>query len=146
MATKRVSKKVTITKKEVVAQIVPQNTTKTSLFPKITRFITESWKMMVVSFLSGLLIMGIFLQGLSLQKNLAAERKTSTDREKIAIEINRWKKNLEKYPDYRDGYYKLASLEYKLGNIEESKKYIKKALRLDPNFKEGQVLGAEVGL
>ncbi len=43
-------------------------------------------------------------------------------------------------------YYKIASLDYRVGNIDESKEYLKKALEIDPNFKDGYVLGAKVGL
>ena len=62
------------------------------------------------------------------------------ERERIVSEINHWGKVVSKYSDYRDAYFKLAVLEYQLGDNEKSKKYLEKALKLDPNFDKGREL------
>ena len=47
---------------------------------------------------------------------------------------------IKTYPNYRDGYFRLATLEYELGNRNKAKEYVQKALELDPNFEEGRRL------
>src|SRR3989344_8160558 len=114
-------------------------------FPNIYRFITEQWILIAVSFLSGLIIIAIILQSLILQKNLQIEKNMISDREKTAVELNFWKSLLPKYKNYRDLDFKIANLEYKLGNIEEAKFYLKKSLELDPNFKKGREMEKQLG-
>ncbi len=45
-----------------------------------------------------------------------------------------WQEIVAAKPDYRDGYYALAVLAYKLGKIEESTKYLESVRKLDPNY------------
>jgi tetratricopeptide (TPR) repeat protein len=124
-------------------------------FPSIFRFITEGYlirgdrrylKLFVVSFISGFLIIGILLQTTQLMKNMQQLKIAQEERQKILTEIDYLKNLTQKYDGYRDVYFQIATLEYKLGNTEESKKYLKKALDADPNFKAGRVLGARVGI
>ena len=126
-----------------------------ALFPKNLRLITEftfsqgqsyTIKVFLTSVVSLFLLGLIFLQGVSIwytmqQKELLAEQRLQTENE-----VRYWESLANKYQGYRDIYYKIGALEYKLGNIPESQKYVKKALELDPNFPEGHVLGAHVGL
>lgn len=67
-------------------------------------------------------------------------QKLKNEREKIIFEINHWEKVVTNYKDYRDAYFKLAVLEYQLGESEKSKNYLNKALELDPNFEKGREL------
>mgnify|MGYP004417280321 FL=1 len=62
------------------------------------------------------------------------------------MKITYWEGISEKYKGYRDVYYRIAALQFKVGNVAASQEYVKKALELDPNFPEGHVLGAKVGL
>lgn len=142
MAAKRVTKK-QIKSAEVDA---PPSSNKVSLFPRITRFITESWKLIATSFISGILLILIMIQAANLYNNTQKIKKVKRDHEKVVREIKYWKSTLGKYDNYRDSYFKIASLDYRVGNIDESKEYLKKALEIDPNFKDGYVLGAKVGL
>lgn len=80
------------------------------------------------------------LQQIKQQQYLAQERV------RLQREIQYWQGVADKYKGYRDVYYRIASLQYRLGNVEESQKYVKKALELDPNFPEGSVLGAKIGI
>lgn len=59
-------------------------------------------------------------------------------REEINMEIKHWQEIVNTYKDYRDGYFKLAILEYRLKDLEKSKYYLDKALTLDPNFEQGR--------
>lgn len=116
----------------------PQTEKKPSFFPKIYRFITESWKLIVVSFASAFLLIAIALQSISLYQNLQEERKLKATRSKTIAELNHWKQIAGKYKNYRDAYFKIATLEYRLGNIQEAKINLKKTLELDPNFDKGR--------
>lgn len=72
----------------------------------------------------------------SYQKKQAIDKK----RKEINNEISYWKSIVDKYKDYRDGYFQLAILEYRLKDFNKSKFYLDKALALDPNFEKGRVL------
>lgn len=65
------------------------------------------------------------------EKNITAQLNEQRDH---------WENVIGKYPDYRDGYYQLAILEYNLGNKEKAKNYLEKAFEIDANFEEGREL------
>lgn len=98
-----------------------------------------------MSFLSGLILVAIVLQGVRLQTNLQKEKIILQERQMLTSEVSYWKDVSGKYTNYRDVYYRLAVLEYKLGNFEESQKQLQKALEIDPNFEQGRVLGEKIG-
>ncbi len=134
-------------------QKLPQSTT--ALFPRNHRFITEyrfsqsdshTIKILLISMFSIFLLGLIFLQGVTFWYNLQERAVFAQERLNMQQEITYWMQVSDKYKGYRDVYYRIASLEYKLGNTVEAQAYVKKALDLDPNFSEGRVLGAKVGL
>lgn len=59
---------------------------------------------------------------------------------KLYGEKQHWERVVAKYPDYRDGYYQLAIIEYSLGNKEQAKYYLVKTFEIDANFEEGKEL------
>lgn len=120
--------------------------TKIPLFPKIYRFITEQWVIIFVSFLSGLMTIAIAIQGLILRENLKIEKSLESDRMKTEQELKYWKKEAQKYTDYRDLDFKIANLEYKLGHIDEARNYLKKVMEIDPNFEKGREMEKQIGL
>ena len=126
-----------------------------ALFPKNLRFITEytfapshsrTIKIILISAVSLFLLALIFLQSMVLWYNIRQQESFSQQRAQAQKEVSYWEGVANKYQGYRDVYYRVAALQYKLGNIAESQKFIKKALDLDPNFPEGRVLGAKIGL
>ncbi len=128
---------------------------KTKQFPKIPRFITEKiysprnahiYKISVISFFSGIMLIGIVLQANILFQNIKIAKKVVKEREQVIGQVVYWKTVSEAHAGNRDIYYRIATLQYKLGNVEQSREYIRKALELDPNFDEAKVLGAKVGL
>ena len=123
-------------------------------FPKNIRFITEysftasqthTIKILLVSSFSVFLLALIFLQGIAFWNNIKSQQSLMNERTKLQNEVTYWEGIADKYKGYRDVYYRIASLQYKLGNVTVAQEYIKKALELDPNFPEGQVLGARIG-
>lgn len=125
------------------------------LFPRNIRSITEytfshsqekNVKVLLVSSFSVFLLTLIFLQGVTLWYNHQQREVYAQQRVYLEEEVVYWQQVSDKYQGYRDVYYRIAALEYKLGNTLASQEYIKKALKIDPNFSEGRVLGTKVGL
>lgn len=137
-------------------QKLPQSATKViALFPSNIRSITETsltpsqsqnLKVGLVSTFSLFLIALIFLQGVTLWYNVKQQEVYMQERAHIEKEVAYWQQVAYKYKGYRDVYYRIATLQFKLGNVSASQEYLKKALELDPNFPEGRVLGTKVGL
>lgn len=63
---------------------------------------------------------------------LIANQKTSP--QKIQSEIKFWQLQIAKFPSSRDAYLKLAVLNWRLYRNFEAKKYLSKALAIDPNL------------
>lgn len=133
---------------------MPQAST-LALFPKNLRAITEytfshsqsyTIKIILTSVVSIFLLGLIFLQGVSIWYTMQQKELLAQQRLQMENEVKYWEGIANKYQGYRDVYYRIAALQYKLGNVSESQKYVKKALELDPNFPEGHVLGAHIGL
>lgn len=51
-----------------------------------------------------------------------------------------WQTVISSHPDYRDGYYALAVLAYKLGRDADVGMYIGQVQKIDPNFVENERL------
>ena len=136
-------------------KLPPSQSNVVALFPKNIRFITEYTfsetqsqylKVTIVSIFSLFLIALIAILGSTIWFNIKVQQSLSQEKIQLQNEVTYWQNLAEKYKGYRDIDYRIAALQYKLGNISESRKYVKKALQLDPNFPEGRVLGAHVGL
>ncbi len=136
--------------KRFFKSIKPQAATlapKVFKFPSISLTIPE--KMLGLSFLSpvfiiafivSFLIMAIGIVGNDLRNNFTKLSEVNKERAVTQAQIIEWKGALNSYKNYKDGYYMLSVLEYKLGNYQESFEYIKKALVIDPNYKEAKIL------
>jgi tetratricopeptide (TPR) repeat protein len=107
-------------------------------FPKISRFITERW--FVCGFLCGVLVVCIVIVHNTIAVNAQKKHDLEIKRQKIQQQISFWQENIRKYPDYRDGYFQLALLEYQLGDIQSAQSYLNKVESLDPNFQEAYQL------
>lgn len=85
-------------------------------------------------------IVAIIILGYDLYGNIKDREKIDLERANIAKEISFWQSFLEKNRDYRDGYLRLAILEYQLRNVNNAKIYLNKALEIDPNFEKTKEL------
>jgi len=117
---------------------------KLDLFPKIFRFITEQAELLVISFVSGFVIIGIVLQSVRLSENMQKITVIEAERLQLSKELSYWQDVSRQYIGYRDVYLKIAGLQYQLGDLSQAKTSVDKALSLDPNFRDGQVLGASI--
>lgn len=116
------------------------------LFPKIYRFITERWKLIVAGIISAIIVAGIILQSISLFNNMQEQQRIKAKRGSVEKELSFWKNQLTKYKDARDIYFRIATLEYELGDKEAARVNLEKTLELDPNFKEGREMEQQLGL
>lgn len=110
-------------------------------FPRISRFITErAGYERIAIILSLILIIATGFIGYQLYVNFQEKQKLDAEREKISQEIEHWQGIISKYKNFRDAYFQLAVLEYRVGEFEKAKSYLKKTLELDPNFEKGREL------
>lgn len=115
-------------------------------FPKIYRFITDPLRrieasksltsalklqFLVFAFLA--LIVLSLITIFDLLSNVQKEREQTFQREKLISELKTWESIAQEFPNFKDAYYELAVISYKLGDFEKAREYIKKALFLDPN-------------
>ncbi len=87
-----------------------------------------------ICFICGIVLMGMLLVERSIAQNYNQLQTAKAARASIEKQVIQWKTIIQKYSDYRDGYYHLAILEYELGNKMDAQKYNKQALIIDPNF------------
>ena len=76
----------------------------------------------------------------SLYDSYKKKQEIDKTRQEIVSSILYWERVIDRYKDYRDGYFQLAVLEYRLTNFERSRDYLDKALTIDPNFEKGRML------
>lgn len=106
------------------------------LFGKYPQFkLPSNYRTITIVIISLFLFFLIFLISLDFYKNLLKKQEIEATRTKLTSEIQFWQKVIEKYKDYRDAYFQLAVLEYKLGNFERARDFLQKTSTLDPNFK-----------
>jgi hypothetical protein len=58
----------------------------------------------------------------------------------IEMQIASWKGIVEQYKGYRDGFYQLAVLEYRIGNNQAAQEYLEETLVTDPSYKAAKQL------
>ena len=89
-------------------------------------------------FLILIFILTGIIVGMDLQKNLTLKDNIDSQRQKISQDLKFWESFIEKHKVYRDAYFQASILEYKLGDTNKAKMYVKKGLVLDPNSENGK--------
>ena len=102
-------------------------------------------KYFIISFLTTFLGVALTLQGITVQKSLNDLQNLEGKREKLEKEVLYWEGIATSHKSYRDAYFKLALLQYQLGNKEKARLYIEKTLEIDPNFTPALDFGQVVG-
>lgn len=87
-----------------------------------------------------LTIFAILFFSFDLFANIQKQREITFQKEKIQSEIKLWENVTSKFKDYKEAYYKLAVLNYELGDIDKAKYYLSKSLYIDPNFEKAREL------
>ena len=107
-------------------------------FPNIIRIFTEKYFLgFIISFI---LVVLLIVVGLDLYKDIKDQQKIEKERKDVISKIQYWEGIVNKYKDYRDAYFQLALLEYRLKNFDKAKSYVQKTLSIDPNFEKGREL------
>jgi len=83
---------------------------------------------------------------MAISQNFDKANKTKFAREQLTTEVRNLKILETQYKNYRDIFFRIAILDYRLGNLTEARTYIKKSLEVDPNFNEGLAFGKKVGI
>ena len=137
--------------KKIVYEKEGKQETKAWKFPSISRIIPEtslfvSFPKVFLLFLSVFLVLVMSTliyfvgrTGISYAQALK-ERETTEKQYQYWLEISRT------YPSYRDAYFMLALLSYKLEEEQKTKEYLEVVYRLDPGYKQGQRFAAKVGM
>lgn len=117
--------------------------------PRIFRPIPEYFNtrnvfIVSISFLSGILLMAILFEEHDIEQQYRQLQSLNAQRQFVQQEVGQWQQVVNKYPDYRDGYFHLAVLEYQLGNKNAVQNYNEQALKLDPNFNSGIILAKKL--
>lgn len=94
----------------------------------------------LVIFICSLLTVGIGILAVDVFGNVKERKELENSRALLMKEKKYWEGVIDAYSDYRDGYFKLATINYQLGNIESARINVKKVLELDPNFEPGRKL------
>jgi len=105
-------------------------------FPNSIRIFTEKFFLgYIVSFI---LVVLLIVVGLDLYKDIKDQQTIEKERKDVISKIQYWQGIVDKYKDYRDAYFQLAVLEYRLKNFDKAKAYLSKTLLIDPNFEKGR--------
>jgi len=125
-------------KKKTLKNSKIKEKSKTKHFPNIIRIFTEKY---FLGFLVTFILVAMLLAvGMYLYRDIKVQQKTEKERKVIISKIQYWQGIVDKYKDYRDAYFQLAILEYRLRDFNKSKFYLDKSLAIDPNFEKGREL------
>lgn len=113
-------------------------------FPKIFRFITEKSLLLVIGLVSLVVLTAIILEGVKLQNTLQQADLAKEERIKLTKELAYWQSVTRQYNNYRDAYFKVAILQYQLGEMFQAKETLNKVVALDPNFENAHILSARI--
>lgn len=116
-------------------------------FPNISRFITEEVVAKVRSIVktpaffihifSGIILLAIAFQASTMLHTWKQFSSMQQQEAKLYQEVSYWQDITKRFANYRDGYFSLAVLYYRLGNDVKARENIEKALSIDPRFEQG---------
>ncbi len=95
-------------------------------------------------FLLGFLVTTLLLLAVDVLFVFQKQKEIDFEKAKLNSEIRLWENIVQKYPS-KDTYFRLAKLEYRVGDLDKSKYYTDKALYMDPNFGQAQEFKKTLG-
>ncbi len=110
--------------------------------PSISRSIPDKLKTDHLVFLGGILciLTAILIVSVDLYSNYKLQRQLTNEKIKVLNEMVFWQNEVKSRPDYRDGYFSLALLNYQLKDFDKASENLNKVMILDPNFEKGREL------
>lgn len=135
-------------------KIVPQQIVKARVikFPSISLIFPDYRRIsslvispvFIVNFIAGFVVMAIALAGISLRSHYMELLRIQSMKEQVQHEYQYWQGVVRSHGAYRDGYFHLATIAYRLGKLPEARSYIKETLTLDPLFQPAVSLAEEI--
>ncbi len=110
--------------------------------PSNSRIIPEKLLSDHIVFLGGILciLLAILIVSLNLYTNYERQKELAKEQIKVLNELAYWQNEIKIKPDYRDGYFRLAILNYQLKDFDKANENLEKTMNLDPNFEKGREL------
>lgn len=96
--------------------------------------------MLVALLIGSILLLHLILFAQNLYSDYQETKRKEVQKQQIEAEIRKWEKIARQRPDYRDAYFELAVLTYRLGRLAETRFYLRRVFELDPNFEAGREL------
>jgi len=129
------------------AEVKPKKARVKLQFPRNYRIIPEGWKGDEVFFFFGALfiLVAILIVAFDFFLNLKEQGKITDEKVALIKEQIFWQEETSKNPGYRDAYFSLALVDYRLNDIKSTKLNLEKSLSLDPTFQEGNALRQIIG-
>lgn len=135
--------------REIKPQLVSKTKTKQEL-PTISQSITElpekiitggfTWKKGFFLMIA-LVVLGFTIwQGILLLQKAIVLTKIISQRQSLMRDQRLWESIVKNYPSYRDAYFQLAVISYRLKDEEKESVYLNKTLQLDANYVPAQNL------
>lgn len=112
--------------------------------PKVKKSI-DITSISLILFISLVLLYEIGVSSLVFYIRLTKTVSLVSEREKLISQVNFWSSIADKYDGYKDAYFQMGLLEYKLSDFNKAKTYNDIALLLDPNDKNARNLGRILG-
>lgn len=140
-------------KRQRTPKKIKEKEAKKSQFPRIYRRIPESHdffhilqtlKQMIIVFVFAAIFIFILFILADLERNYVQNQQIQRERQKLIHEINIWKSFSDKYKNYKEVYFQIATREFQLGNFKTAEQYLKKTLFIDPNYEEALKLQKEL--
>ncbi len=103
---------------------------------KTTVLLAKALSIAIMLFLT----VGIVILAAKLFQEYKKYENISLQRENLRGQIKFWQSVADKYPGYKDAYFRMALLEYQLNDYQKAKDANSKALILDPNFNDAKKL------
>ena len=111
--------------------------------PKVNKFFKfTTIVLMILTVL--ILVFGISIFSINFNRYYQNYTIINSQRQAMQSQLNFWKSIADKYDGYKDAYFRMALLEYNLGDYKNAKINNQKALLLDPNFLDAQKLEVEL--
>lgn len=110
---------------------------------KLTRFYAYLSILLTFVVVIALFILIVFMS-FDLGQNFTKYQALHAQRKDLTSKINFWNSISEKYTGYPDAYLNMSSLYFQFNDLENARKYINKALLLNPNLDEARVLEEKI--
>lgn len=119
-------------------------------FPQIFRKIPASrlnrglWRGFLLLLIASILLFQLGKFGKNLYERYQIAKTKQVEKQSLEAQVAKWQEVIAKRADFRDAYFELAILTYRLNRLAEAKYYLAKTLALDPNFQPAIELEKEL--